>query len=104
MSYKIIYSKTAVDDLDDIFNYIAIDNYDKNSAKSLLKNITNSIDMIADYPELGKEFLLFDRIKTGYRYLVCKKYMIFYMFENNEVQINRIINSRRDYIKILFNK
>lgn len=37
----------------------------------------------------------------GYRYLIVKDYLVFYMVVGNTVQIHRILYGRRDYLTIL---
>ena len=39
--------------------------------------------------------------KTRYRYLICNQYIIFYIFENDTINIMRILHGKRDYLKIL---
>lgn len=39
---------------------------------------------------------------TPYRYLISENYLIFYQISDDNIEIHRIINGRRNYIKILF--
>ena len=43
-------------------------------------------------------------ITTDYRYLISGKYIVFYKVEGEFISIFRILYSRRDYIRILFDK
>ena len=41
-------------------------------------------------------------MKTDYYFLVVKNYLVFYRFLNNVVYIDRVLYSKREYLKILF--
>ena len=40
-------------------------------------------------------------VAKGYRYLIVKKYLVFYVVESDTVQIRRILYGRRDYQSML---
>ena len=40
-------------------------------------------------------------MNLNYRYLIIKNFIVFYRYENDEVFILRILNSKRDYLNIL---
>ena len=101
MRNKVEFSKIAIDDLEELYNYIYLNNFDDNIANNFITNIITYCEILINNPEIGKELYL-NNVKTKYRYLVYKKYMIFYNLKNNTEIINRIISSRRDYIKVLF--
>ena len=97
--FKIRYLSPAVNDLDDIFNYIMRDN--PSAAVSLLEKFDHSISQLAINPEIGvipKD----DRLKKlGYRMLIIGKYLVFYVVKANTVQIRRIIHGARQYSFLL---
>jgi toxin ParE1/3/4 len=97
--FKIRYLSPAVNDLDDIFNYIMRDN--PSAAVSLLEKFDHSISQLAINPEIGvipKD----DRLKKlGYRMLIIEKYLVFYVVKANTVQIRRIIHGARQYSFLL---
>ena len=39
---------------------------------------------------------------TGYRFLFCRKNYIFYRIEGDTVKIVRILNEKREFVRILF--
>ncbi len=43
-------------------------------------------------------------IETDYRYLISGNYIVFYKYDDVHVSIYRILYSRRDYVKLLFNE
>ena len=100
--YKILYSRAALDDLDEIFSYIAKDNVI--IAEILLEKFNESILKLSNFPNLGSvlsadEFTL---ISDGYRFLVVHPYIIFYRIIEESIVIHRILHGRRDYLRGLF--
>ena len=97
--FDIRYLSTAENDLDDIFDYIMMDN--PSAAVSMLEKFNHSISQLALNPELGvvsKD----DRLKKmGYRILIIEKYLVFYVLKANTVQIRRIIHGARQYSFLL---
>jgi len=92
---EIRYLATAERDLDDIFDYVMKDN--PVVALSLLEEIDRSISHLSCNPELGvvpKD----DRLKKlGYRVLIIRKYLVFYVVKNKSIQIRRILHGARQY-------
>jgi plasmid stabilization system protein ParE len=94
-SLEIRYLATAERDLDDIFEYIMKDR--PGVAASLLEEMDRSISLLSFTPELGvvpKD----DRLKKlGYRVLIIRKYLVFYIVKNEPIQIRRILHGARQY-------
>lgn len=42
--------------------------------------------------------------KIEYRYLLCHNYLSFYRYLDRTIYIDRILNSRREYLKILLDE
>ena len=75
--YEILYLEIAKNDLDQIFEYILKDN--PSIALEILNEIDDTISKLANFPELGKQ-PKDDRLKAfGYRILIIKNYLIFYV-------------------------
>ncbi len=99
---RIRYTQQAADDLDAIFDYIAIENRD--AAIKMINAFDTSIRRLETAPYLGaalptKENMM---ISSGYRYLVVSPYMIFYRVFDHEIRIGRILHSRQDWLHLLF--
>lgn len=97
--FKIRYLATAKNDLDDIFTYILKDK--PSAAASLLENFDSSISQLAFNPELGVVPNDERLEKLGYRILVVRKYLIFYVVKGKTVQIRRVIHGARQYSFLL---
>lgn len=99
---KIRYTPVAVDDIDEIFSYISQDNIV--AAEKMLQKLDERIAKLAEFPNMGS--ILSDEeytmIKRGYRFIVVHPYLVFYRIIDNIVIIHRILHSRRDYLRELF--
>lgn len=102
--YKVFVTEKARNDLRSIREYISVDLDNEKSAVKIVGNIVNKIGQLGDMPEIGASLSSRVSIKTNYRYLVCGNYNIFYRIEDSTVKIIRILNSRRNFMAILFGK
>ena len=76
---KIIYKKAAIDDLLNTENYIINQFHNTQAAKKLKSNID-----------------------TPFRYLIVSKQLVFYNVNEENIEIIRILDSRQDYLSLLF--
>jgi toxin ParE1/3/4 len=92
-SLGIRYLATAERDLYDIFAYIMKDS--PGVAASLLEDFDRSISLLSRIPVRGvvpKD----DRLKKlGYRILILRNYLVFYIVKNESIQIRRILHGAR---------
>jgi addiction module RelE/StbE family toxin len=92
---EVRYLSTAERDLVDIFEYIAKDN--PPAASSLLNEFDRSISNLSENPRLGvvpKD----ERLKKlGYRILIIRKYLVFYVIKKNSIQIRRVLHGARQF-------
>lgn len=100
--YKIKYAPAAADDMDEIFSYISQDNIA--AAQMMLEKIDEGITRLAEFPNMGsvlsdEEYTM---IQRGYRFVVVQPYLVFYRIIDDAVVIHRILHSRRDYLRELF--
>ena len=102
MNRVIKLSPSAILDLVKIYNYYYEDLVNPTAARKILDRIITDYTALKENPNLGfslKKKLL---INCDYRALACKRYLIFYRYINNQILISRILDSKRDYLKILF--
>lgn len=102
--YNIKINPLARQDLIDIKDYIIKEYEDINSANEIVLKIVESYEKLSQFPELGIELSSKINIGTNYRYLVTGSYIVFYKYDEEFIYIYRVLSSRRDYIKILFNE
>lgn len=75
---KLLLSPLAADDLHDIHSYISEELDNPNAAGRLIKDIVKAYKQLKDTPFIGSPLDAKIDIKTDFRYLVCRGYMIFY--------------------------
>ena len=101
MQNKVTYSPEALQDLDDIGDYIAVELSSPQAALHILDDIIDSIDLLIDNPLMGANLSAITGITSEHRYLVVKKYLVFYRYINKNIFIDRILYSRRNYLSVL---
>lgn len=103
MSYRILFTVTAKQDLRDIALNIADISKDKNTAVDFVNQMQKKCEQLIDFPESGA--LPNDRVlrSLGYRFLIYKDYLMFYTVEHesNTVYIQAAFNAKRDYTRAL---
>ena len=99
---KIIYKKAAIDDLLNIESYIINQFHNTQAAKNLKSNIVDTISLLKDNPYLGPKMSDRFNIDTSFRYLIVSKQLVFYNIKNDNIEIIRILDSRQDYLSLLF--
>ena len=99
---NIIYSEKALVDLKEIGDYIEKEFMSPKAALNTVTKIQDSIDNLSLFPLMGTSLSTKIDIETDYRFLVCGKYLAFYRVNDEIINIDRIIYSKRDYIRLLF--
>ena len=72
MQNKVTYSPEALQDLDDIGDYIAVELSSPQAALHILDDIIDSIDLLIDNPLMGANLSAITGITSEHRYLVVK--------------------------------
>lgn len=99
---KITYSKEALRDLDEIFDYISKTLHNKAAAIHTVQRIQSDIDKLAAFPEMGPSLSSMIGRKSEYRFLVSGNYIAFYLIGDELVEIARVLYGRRNYMSLLF--
>ena len=73
-------------------------------AKKTVSDIVTTNDSLSIFPEMGQRLLINLETKIEYRYLLCHNYLSFYRYLDRTIYIDRILNSRRDYLRILLDE
>ncbi|HHT9079002.1 TPA: type II toxin-antitoxin system RelE/ParE family toxin [Flavobacterium psychrophilum] len=105
MSYKVIWSNFAENELDKIFEYY-IEQASLKVAKKIIKNILAEPKRLINNSEMFQtEELLIDREEI-YRYIVCDDYKIIYSVDIKLklIKIADVFDTRQNPIKIKRNK
>ena len=103
MAYKLIVTKEAHSDIDEIASYIAKEFKNATSTASFLNDVEKSYRLIIDNPciyALCTDERLHER---GYRKVVIKHYLVLYRVDEADktVYVVRVVYGARDYAKLL---
>jgi toxin ParE1/3/4 len=94
---KIVWTEPALDQLDDIAEYIALDN--PAAARSLVARVFKAVDRLERFPNSGREPPeLPDSI---YRELLCSPCRIFYRRDGKDVLILHVMRDEMQLRKFL---
>lgn len=112
MSSRIVYSPQALQELDQIWEYIRYDLSNPSAADRIINGVLDRIDTLEQYPESGARWILTGDMDSGYRYVVFEEYVAFYRLQEVATQsgeemdriiyIDHVVYSRRDYMRLLF--
>jgi len=97
--YNVELLPAADADLDDIFDYIFLDN--PNAASEVLDRIVTSLHHLEDFPFFGTKLIGDSLNQYEFRMVISEPYIAFYRVIDNTVFIYRILHGARDYIQIL---
>lgn len=85
------FSDAAVQDLDNICDYIAQTN--PNAASKLFDAIRQKCKLVAGFPNIGKSYA---KLSLNLRGFVVDDYIIFYYPKDNGIDIARVVVGYRD--------
>ena len=99
MDYKVLITKEAETDLDNIVNYILFEKSNKEAAESIMDDFS---DVIENLSHSAGSFKLCDNVRLknlGYRRLNFFRhdYFILYRIQQNNVFIDKIFHFKQDY-------
>lgn len=103
MSYRVLVTDTAKQDLREIPLYILEESGSAETAKRFVTELRNACQKLTDFPNAGA--LPKDRIlvSLGFRYIPHKDYLIFYSVDEAQktVHILAFFNSKKDYMRVM---
>ncbi|NRA72906.1 MAG: type II toxin-antitoxin system RelE/ParE family toxin [Gammaproteobacteria bacterium] len=94
---EIIWTKPAIEDLNDIAEYIALSN--RQAAQKLVANIFSKVERLEDFPESGKKPIELSNL--NYREIIVNPCRIFYKIDKDKVYILHVMRQERDLRKFL---
>ncbi|MCL1468791.1 type II toxin-antitoxin system RelE/ParE family toxin [Argonema galeatum] len=86
-----ILSPLAIQDLDEIYDYIASNNLD--SAENFVDNVEQKCQSLAQFPNMGKSY---ENLLPQLRGVPVNNYVIFYRQVQNGIQVVRVLSGYRD--------
>ena len=94
---EIVWTSPALDDLNDIAEYIALSNL--SAAKKLIKKVFDKISRLENHPESGKRPQ--ELINLNYREVNVNPCRIFYKLDSDKVYILHVMRQERDLRRFL---
>ena len=98
-SYRVRIYPAAKRDLLEIIDYL--NTLSQDAALRYYDLLTEQIASLAHMPERCPKPKDLALAAKGYRYLIVKDYLVFYLISGYTVQIRRILYGRRDYRSLL---
>lgn len=94
---QIIWTEPALDNLNDIAEYIAISN--PHAAKKLVENVFSKVQRFEQFPDSGR--VPEEISNLNYREVVVNPCRVFYKVEGDSVYILHVMRQERDLRKFL---
>ena len=101
MKHNINYSPKALQDLDEIWDYISKELSNPDAAEHVVTAILDAVDVLGEFPESGAPLEPHINLDSPYRFVTAENYIAFYRFEDNTVYVDRILYQKRNYAKLL---
>lgn len=98
-TYKIKIFPTARQDLEEVIGYL--NTLFQDTALKYYDLLVEEITSLSNMPERCPKPKDLALAAKGYRYLIVKNYLVFYVVVGDTVQIRRILYARRDYRSLL---
>ena len=101
LDYKVFYSPLSRRDLDEIYDYIAVELANPISAAEIVTDILDAADGLASFPDVGGIVRNVPFLACEYRFLPVRNYIVFYRLTDNHIFVDRILYKKRDYARLL---
>lgn len=100
---KVLFKKTALDDMQATERYISETLGNGVAAKKLTRRVFDAIMLLADNPYMGTELCRKFAVETDLRFLVVAKQLVFYrVVADDHIEVTRVLDGRQDYLALLF--
>lgn len=99
--FKLKYLPTALRDLRDITDYIADTLKAPEAALDLLNALDDSISRLEQFPYSCRVYQPVKDLENEYRLLLVKNYLVFYVVNEEVVEIYRVVYAKMDLTKLL---
>lgn len=97
---RIVWTEPALGDLDDIAEYIALDN--PAAAKKFVKNVFSNVDRLSKHPKSGR--VPPELSGSVYREVIALPCRVFYRLQRKTVYILHVMRSERSLRKFLIDE
>jgi addiction module RelE/StbE family toxin len=97
----ISYLPLALTDLEEIFHYIVNKLKAPQAARNLRNEINAAIQKLIHFPYAHALYRMQKPLKKEYRKITVKNFYVFYVVEENVIEIHRVMYSRRNIESLL---
>jgi Plasmid stabilization system protein len=97
--YNVELLPAAYVDLDEIFDYIMVDN--SQAAGKILDDITQVLRRLEDFPYSGTLLPGNSLKELNFRMVIIEPYLVFYRFIDDKVYVYRVLHGARNYLHLL---
>ena len=103
MSYEVLRTATADEQIRDIAFYIAAESGNPDVALRFVDRLEEAASRLADTPRLAPPARWGTLAKRGYRALVVGEYLVLYQVndERKQVVVHAVLHGRREYWKLV---
>jgi toxin ParE1/3/4 len=91
---KLVWSEPALDDLQNIFDYIAKDS--EHYASMFINGLIDRAERLIDFPQLGRVVPEYRR--KDIREILFETYRVIYQLEKDKITIVTVIHGKRDLL------
>lgn len=104
MAYSIIRTEKTDNQIKDLIYYIADDSGSVEIALSYLDKLEHAIGLLREQPYYGAESRNYSLKKMRFRVLPVENHLVFYKVRERDqtVIIYAVVDSRRDYVNLIF--
>lgn len=100
--FEVKVTPQAAEDLLEIKNYIENELQNPVTAHNTIKTIVETYENLSTLAETGFPVERYVPFPTDYKFVLANNYSIFYRIDDNIVKVIRIMYSKRDFVRILF--
>ncbi len=90
---QVIWTEPALSDLNEIAEYIALDNFD--AAAHLIQEVFSAVERLEQHPKSGRRPPELEK-KSRYREIIVRPCRVFYRVENDKVYILYVMRGERE--------
>ena len=96
-----VYSPLALDDLDGIWDHLAVDQGAPSAASAVVGAIMDRVSQLSLFPLSGTPLVTPYTPESQYRYVIAKSHLAFYRVQEGIVYVDRVLHMRRDCVSML---
>lgn len=100
--YTVKVTPQAAEDLLEIKKYIENELQNPIAAHNTVLNIVETYENLSTLAEASIPVERYVPFPTDYKFVLANNYSVFYRIDNNIVRVIRIMYSKRDFVRILF--